>query len=475
MNPAMNYLTHEALALRYVLGGGGEIEEILDSLSPSSRNAAEYLLRWQELHPKAMAEDFIAEAKDHSAFASLADFFVSGIALSQQKNSFEQVKYQQHSAEIRRCQALAALQNHKIEEARAWLELEPSAKKSNFSLLEELERIQTTASQEQIQFGSGEGVLLDPHREEFALWLNSCLGARAALEPGRTLLIGGAPGGGKTSLASAFACDAMLQGIPTLLWQMELSRSEQVEHLASQICQIDNKKFTQIAMQPWRYRLKNSSIVQKFAQFEDLLQMPDPDERQLYSAEWIADQMRSLARKSIRQRKEGQYSLPVNGLCIVDYVQLIQSESGSRSNNRHEILERATNLLVKTAADFGLVLILNSQLNKDREENGAKDTSFAGADLVRMAHVAITLVPSKDEQEQNDSIKLILQKHRGTLDGSRSRYDQLLLQFRNRLLISSQLQPQQPISPAEPFFAEPPKKVKKNLSTASHWLLDLED
>lgn len=479
MSSKQNYLSHEALALRYVLSGGAEIAEIFEVLSPSSRMAATQLNEWMEQFPKAAALDFLESAKSNSAFAHLVDFSHPSIAFETQKQSFEIVKTQQHSAEIRKQQALNALQANKVEEARQWLDTDyiPN-QKNKYTLLDELKQIQANAGKSQIKSSSREGVLLAEQRGSFALWVNACLGPRGALEAGKTLLIGGAPGGGKTSLASALAVDSLSQGIPVLFWQMELSRAEQIEHLASQLPDYQGKNFSLVATTPWRNRIKGSESEQAFAKWENLLKLPAVDESRLYSAEWIAEQMRTIARKSIRLRKENSYDHKINGLCVIDYVQLIQSESIVKSSNRHEVLERATNLLVKTAADFGLVLVLCSQLNKDRDDQGAKDTSFAGADLVRMAHTAITMVPNKDDQVDGaDRIKIVLQKHRGTLDGSRSRFDHLLVQSKNRLLIHETHFVPDPPMPAASKTGKAPKASSKTktLTSASEWLTNFDD
>lgn len=479
MKSKQNYLSHEALALRYVLSGGAEISEIFDALSPSSKMAASQLNEWLEQYPHASALDFLESSKQSTAFSQLLDFHNPSISFDTQKQSFDIVKTQKHSSEIRKQQALIALQEDRVDEARQWLDTDhqlPS--QSAHSLIDELRQIQANATKEQIHCTSQEGILLDPQRGSFALWLNACLGPRGALEAGKTLLIGGAPGGGKTSLASALAVDSLNQNVPVLLWQMELSRSEQIEHLAAQVPTFENKSFATLAMTAWRTRIKSKDTEKSFENWNALLKLPATDESRLYSAEWIAEQMRNMARKCIKLRKENRYSHKVNGLCVIDYVQLIQSESLVKSSNRHEVLERATNLLVKTAADFGLVLILCSQLNKDRDDTGAKDTSFAGADLVRMAHTAITMVPNKDEQnESSDQVKVVLQKHRGTLDGSRSRFDSLTVQSKNRLLVHEQHYVPAPPKAAPAKSAKSPKATAKTktLSSASEWLSDLDD
>jgi len=217
-----------------------------------------------------------------------------------------------------------------------------------------------------------EAVMLDPLRGAWAKLLNSWLGSRGGLMPGKALLIGGAAGGGKTSLASAFAWDALTVGCPVTLYQLELGRFSAVEYLLRQnpagvppIPIFDN------GLPPeWR----------------DLLEVPAEASPQ---GEDAVDAVKRLARRAEKLRGRGGNAHACNGLMVVDYVQLFAKSSSGEAF--HEALAATVSRLVKTAANNGTCLVLASQVNKNSQKEALDRLAFAGADLARMPDVAVTI------------------------------------------------------------------------------------
>ena len=237
---------------------------------------------------------------------------------------------------------------------------------------------------------------LDAGRGPWAAWFNAWMGRRGGLEPGRCMIIGARPNGGKTALASVLAVDALAVGCPVLFWQLELSREEMLEHLLAQV--------------PgpgawWNVRECDRCNVALPEGWRELLTVPRIDTVEAYEAETIMDAMRALRRRSDR----AGIAHKCRGLVLVDYAQLLTVRDRRAATPQHEILTKAASELTKTAADLGLCLVLLSQLTKEAKKDQAKgkqaleETALTGADLSRCAHVAFALshaVRVKDEWQE---------------------------------------------------------------------------
>ena len=224
-------------------------------------------------------------------------------------------------------------------------------------------------------------------RGGWADWFNAHLGPRGGLTPGRTMIAGGAPGAGKTSLAALVAVDAMAAGCPVLFWQLELSREETLEHLAAQV---PHKEWWRT---PFWQKAHGNPLPETWRELLTLPRNTAPE------AEAIARAMKEQARKADRARRAGTLRHACNGLVVVDYAQLLTLEAKGPRDAGHEVLTTAASRLAKTAADCGAVLLLLSQLNKDAQKSGldgVAGTSFAGADIARMAHCAVMVNKAKE-------------------------------------------------------------------------------
>lgn len=230
---------------------------------------------------------------------------------------------------------------------------------------------------EKNEAGPKDAVMLDKARGAWADWFNRNLGPRGGLEPGRLLLVGGGPGGGKTTLGATIAVDAMAAGCPVLFWQLELSREETLENM---LCQVGPK----YAKTAWRSKA-NHDLPEAWA---DLLTLPKCDTPEAAHVENIIRSMESQARKV---RQTGAHA--VRGLVVVDYAQLLTVEDRTARDARFEVLEKAASRLAKAAGECGAALVLLSQVNKAARNDGnaLAGTSYAGADLERMAHAAVTI------------------------------------------------------------------------------------
>lgn len=223
--------------------------------------------------------------------------------------------------------------------------------------------------------GPDEVLRLDPKRGAWAEWFNSWLGTRAGLEPGQTFILGGAPEAGKTSLAALLAVDALAVGCPVLVWQLELSREETLEHLQAQ-----RRDLTGWPTGAFWGRAR-APLPDAWADLLTVPRQPAPE------VEAVRDAMRTMTRKADRAARAGNKRHACKGLVVVDYAQLLTVAAAGPRNAGHEILATAASVLAKAAAESGACLLLLSQLNKlDQKEGSASGTALAGADLARMAH-----------------------------------------------------------------------------------------
>jgi hypothetical protein len=232
--------------------------------------------------------------------------------------------------------------------------------------------------------GLKEAIQLHPNRGEWASTVNAWLGVRGGLMPGKALLIGGGAGGGKTSLASVFAWDALAAECPVTLYQLELGRWAAVEYLLRQ-----NPDKTP------PLDIFGAALPSHWPRLLDVPADPSP------KGEDAVDALKAMVRRAERLRKvNGEKAHAANGLFIVDYVQLFAK--ASTGDAFHEALANTVSRLVKTAANEGACLVLASQVNKGAQSGELNQTAFAGADLARMPDVAVTIERATYKKEKGE-------------------------------------------------------------------------
>ena len=200
--------------------------------------------------------------------------------------------------------------------------------------------------------------------------VNPWLGPNAALTPGRVLLLTAGPGGGKTAVACKLAAAALDAGCAVLSWPLELGADEQLEVVMRQAG-----------------RRTASTLPAAWA---ELLHTPEPPDT---NAETLLGRMAALASRCRTERDAGRYRHAVNGLVVVDYVQLLTLAEAGKNDAEHSKLTRAAALLVKAAARNEQALVLLSQSTKGAQREGLAYNvgAASGADLGRVAHVVLSL------------------------------------------------------------------------------------
>ena len=244
-----------------------------------------------------------------------------------------------------------------------------------------------------------EAVMLDGERRGlWAHWFNRHLGPKGGLAPGQTLLIGGVPGGGKTSMGAALAVDVLAAGCPVTFHQLELGVTATIEHLLAQ----DPTFKGEYGMAHCKTPMRERAPMAIPAHWEGLLaipRLPSPN------AEDIASSMREMASRAKRMRRNGQTKHECNGVMVVDYVQRLRSTGAKGYQAEHSVLTDAVSMLAQTAEECGAVLVLLSQVTKssrpkaekgkDQKEQRATGAEYSGGDLERVAYAACTIFKAK--------------------------------------------------------------------------------
>jgi hypothetical protein len=244
-------------------------------------------------------------------------------------------------------------------------------------------------------FSPTEAIMLDTSRRgHWARWFNRWLGSRGGLAPGTNVLIGGAPGGGKTSMGAALAVDAMAAGCPVTFWQLELGVARTLEQMLAQDPAIRSADGIDRAnlhhQEPWAERAP--------------LELPDHYSELLTIPRWPSDDaddaaaaVQAMASRVKRMRREGKVRHECNGVFIVDYVQRLRMRKARGAQASHEVWTDAVSTLAKTAEECGAVIVFLSQRNKSGRNNTQKvtGTEFAGADFERIAYSACVISKGK--------------------------------------------------------------------------------
>jgi hypothetical protein len=239
-------------------------------------------------------------------------------------------------------------------------------------------------------FSPTEAIMLDASRRgHWARWFNRWLGSRGGLAPGTNVLIGGAPGGGKTSMGAALAVDAMAAGCPVTFWQLELGVARTLEQMLAQDPAIRTEKGIEYGSRhhdlPWAERAP--------------LELPDHYSELLTIPRWPSDDaddaaaaVQAMASRVKRMRREGKVRHECNGVFIVDYVQRLRMRKARGAQASHEVWTDAVSKLAKTAEECGAVIVFLSQRTKaSRNTQKVTGTEFAGADFERIAYSACVI------------------------------------------------------------------------------------
>jgi replicative DNA helicase len=231
------------------------------------------------------------------------------------------------------------------------------------------------------------------HRTGFAK-LDSAL---SRLQAERLIVIGGRPGQGKSALAVSIGDRLVSDGIPVLMFSLEMSSAEILNRLVSMRAMVDNRKVQNADFPSDEIfeRVRSAMIGLKKSQWiiRDNLGATLPELESAMSQEFV--------------------KRPDIGLVIVDYIGLLKAPIRQR---RHEFLGDVTRYLKSAARAFRVPVIALSQLNRAVE--GEKNREPILSDLRESGDIeqnsdAVILIQRHDTQgDPTSEVKLFLRKNR---------------------------------------------------------------
>ena len=221
------------------------------------------------------------------------------------------------------------------------------------------------------------------------------------LEPGQLCLIGARPGVGKSALAAAIAANcAMRHGQPALFVSLEMPSEQIVLRLAAAGSHVNLLRARTGRLTPDEYRRLEASGA-------DLARCPLFLD---YSPSITLSQIAARARRLKREQRG-------LGVIVVDYLQLMPSEPGSRADSRHLELARLSRGLKVLAGEMGTPVVALSQLSRgavSRERPAMSDLRDSGG-LESDADIVALIWRSEQEDSRAE---LILAKQRNGPTGA---------------------------------------------------------
>lgn len=217
------------------------------------------------------------------------------------------------------------------------------------------------------------------------------------------IILAARPSVGKTSLALDLARNAAVKnGVPTVIFSLEMSKQQLVDRMLSAEAQVDG----------WKLRTGKLNMEEEISRLQEgmhkLMQAPIfVDDKPANTAM----NMRSVLRKVSHEKQIG--------LVIVDYLQLMGT-SKSYDNMVNQVTEISRSLK-GLAKEFNVPVIALSQLSRAVESRGGKprlsDLRDSGsieqdADVVMLIHREDKYGENKENADRKNIVEILIEKHR---------------------------------------------------------------
>jgi replicative DNA helicase len=227
-------------------------------------------------------------------------------------------------------------------------------------------------------------------------------------QPGSLNIIAARPSVGKTALALNISSNAAIsENVPTLIFSLEMSSEQIASRLLSSIARVN---------------LKQLMDSRKFdnSQWTALTHAAS----RLCNAPLFIDDSSMLSTFDLRARCRRFMSRHANRKClvVVDYLQLMSSDSRRSDNNRQQEVADISRMLKAVAREFEIPVIALSQLSRNVERRGTNqqpqrpvlsDLRDSGAIEQDADLVAFLYRKSyQDLDSSDDTAELSVQKHR---------------------------------------------------------------
>lgn len=226
----------------------------------------------------------------------------------------------------------------------------------------------------------------------------------AGFQPSDLVILAARPSVGKTTLALDFARAAALNGVPTGVFSLEMSREQLVDRMLAAQAHVDL----------WRLR---TGKLESRGEFDDFARigkaMGELSEVPIYIDDRASNNVMGM--RTMARRLQSEHGL---GLLIIDYLQLM--ESSRYQDNRVQEVSDISRSLKKLALELDVPILALSQLNRsvemrpdqkpklsDLRESGSIEQD---ADVVMFIHRP----PLAEDEERPEAydVNLIIAKHR---------------------------------------------------------------
>lgn len=241
------------------------------------------------------------------------------------------------------------------------------------------------------------------------------------LRPGELVVVGARPSIGKTALCLNVAVNAATDGVPALMFSLEMPESEIGGRLLAMGSGVPMHRFTRAPS----IRPDEASRLAAVASSDGLggchIYLDD-------TSDATAARIAAQTRRAVRRFKVG--------LVVVDYLQLMRPEN-PRDNRTQQVGTLALRMK-HMARDCGVPVVLLSQLNREVEHRGGAKPRLADlresgdieahADRVMLLHRE----PNQDEHAEVWPIEVIVAKNRnGPIGDVTLAYRRPVLRFEN--------------------------------------------
>ena len=210
------------------------------------------------------------------------------------------------------------------------------------------------------------------------------------LRPGQMIVVGARPGVGKTSFALNFAVNAAAKGASVAFFSLEMSGNEIAQRLLSAQAKIglQDIRSANIHTQQWPAILEATQTLSQL----DIMVDDTPGT--------TVTEIRAKARRMLHGKE--------NGLVVIDYLQLLESPSGRRYDNRATEVGEYSRGIKIMSKDLGVPVVALSQLNRGVESRTGKRPQLSdlreSGSIEQDADIVILLDRSltEEEAERND-------------------------------------------------------------------------
>lgn len=171
---------------------------------------------------------------------------------------------------------------------------------------------------------------------------------------GQLVILAGRPAMGKSAVMLHFARSAATQGVPVCVYSLEMSEQELCDRLLLGCSNADKDgyKAGDISPESWT-KLENAGA--------SLSSLP------IYLNSTAGISMRTIRAQCRLLQKRGQC-----GMVVIDYLQLLDTRTDNRNNNREREIAEATRAAKILAKELNIPVVMLSQLSRKVEERADK-------------------------------------------------------------------------------------------------------